>query len=304
MQVKLEREGNPELFEDLQRFIRRHPRAAALFLNPAGFVFLFGWFLSLGILIGWLAILVIAPQVGAAMMTMVITEFTLGREVAIPLGIVALGLPVLIVFGIAFTQDLITTTWFYPLFYVFRRRQRGRRNFWGYFFRKIEADAEARRDFVEKYGAFGLFFFMLIPFAVNGPLIGAIIGKLVGIRTRYILPTVILATATATAMWTLAWVYARPQVEWFVSTFGGQWIAVGLAIIFGVVLLRVTLSFLKDIRNFRRIERRRAEIARRLEAGTVVQVLHAETEAAKKATRPPTATAAQPDKSDASATDA
>lgn len=277
IQVQLEREGDDELFEDLVRFLKRHPSFGRFVLNPAGATFILGWMLSLGILIGWLGIVIIEPAVGANIMVMVIAELVAGREVAIPLGILQLGLPVLIVFGIAFTQDLITTTWFYPLFYTFRRRQRERKTFWGYFFRKMEKQAEEHREKIQKYGAVGLYFFMLIPFAVNGPLIGAIIGKLAGIRTRYILPTVVLATATATGAWTLAWAYFRPQAQWFVDTFGGQWIALGIVLLFVAVLARTVIGFLRDLRAYRRVERRRQEIARRLEAGTVVQVLRAET---------------------------
>ncbi len=276
IQVQVEREGDTQLIEDIVRFLKKHPNFGRFVLNPAGATFILGWFLALGILIGWLGIVIIDPATGANMMLMVITEFIAGREVAIPLGIVQLGLPVLIVFGIAFTQDLVTTTWFYPLFYTFRRRQRSRKTFWGYFFRRMEKQAEEHREKIQKYGAVGLFFFMLIPFAINGPLIGAIIGKLAGIRTRYILPTVVLATATATGGWTLAWAYFRPQAEWFVDAFGGRWIAVGIVVIFVLVIGKTVIGFLRDLRAYKRIERRREEIARRLKAGTVVQVLRAE----------------------------
>jgi uncharacterized membrane protein YcjF (UPF0283 family) len=113
-----------------------------------------------------------------------------------------------------------------------------------------------------------------------------------------------LATATATGLWTLAWMYFRPQVQWFVATFGGDWIVGILAVVFTIVILRVVLSLLKDLRNFRRIERRRAEIARRLQAGTVVQVLHAETEGAKRDTPTQSPKAHQAEAGDSAATDA
>ena len=101
----------------------------------------------------------------------------------------------IIVWGIVVTQDLITTKWVYPLFYLFRRKQTGKQNFFGYFFAKMERNAKKHQPFIEKYGGWGIFLFMLIPFAVNGPLIGAIIGKLAGVRTRNILPAVVGSTA-------------------------------------------------------------------------------------------------------------
>jgi len=163
--------------------------------------------------------------------------------------------------GISFTQDLISTTWIYPAFYLYRKRNVGRENFAGYFFKRMEQKAEEHRAFIERYGAVGLYFFMLIPFAVNGPLIGAIIGKLAGIRTRYILPTVILATATATAAWTIAWYYAADQVSAFVEQYGGGWIAAAMIGAFLLVLSGTFIGFVKDMLQFRREKRARADQA-------------------------------------------
>jgi uncharacterized membrane protein len=292
VQVQLEREGDSQLFEDLERYLRRHPRLTRFLFNPAGFVFLFGWIVSLGILVGWLGILAIDPQTALNLWAMEGTELLFGREVAIPLGLYQYGLPAALVFMVAFMNDLVTTAWLYPAFYAFRKRHRGRRGFWGYFFRRMEQNAARNKEKVEKYGAVGLYLFMLIPFAVNGPLIGAIVGKLAGIRTRFILPTVILATATATAGWTLAWMYFRPQVEWFIARADGPWIAAGIAAVFTLVLAKTVVGFLRDVRSYRRIERRRREIARRLEAGAVTQVLHARDPDAERVEKTPQAAGA------------
>lgn len=273
--VELEREDDSEMFEDLERYLKYHPTLTRFLFNPAGFTFLAGWLLFLGASVGLLGIAIVDPAMGARVVTVIATEVTAGREVAIPVGL-DLGVPVLIVFGIAATQDLVTTSWIYPVFYLFRKRTIGTKGFFGYFFAKMERAAARNKAFVERWGAVGLFFFMLIPFAVNGPLIGAILGKLAGIRTRYILPTVVLATVTGAGIWTVLYRLAQPQVEAFSAKYGGIWVKLAVLAIFLYILLRVAWAFWRDVHTYRRIQARREALAQR---GTIAQTLHAASEA-------------------------
>ncbi|MBI2076907.1 MAG: small multi-drug export protein [Euryarchaeota archaeon] len=238
-EVSLEREGDSEMFEDLARYLKFHPNLARFLFNPAGVTFLFGWLLFTGMTTGWLGI------------------YLLDADAA------GLGLHPLIVFGVVVVQDLITTMWVYPVFYVFRKNQSGKQNFFGYFFAKMERRAQKHQAFIEKWGGWGIFLFMLIPFAVNGPLIGAIIGKLAGVRTRYILPAVVGSTAVSTGYWTLLWHFFRPQTERFVDQFGGPYIAVGVVAIFALLILREVVDFVRDLRHFREIQARRRELLAR-----------------------------------------
>lgn len=260
--VELEDEGDSELFEDLQRYLKYHPKVTRFLFNPAGLTFLVGWLLFIGNMFGLLTVLIIDPKIGAHIFAVMTTEVVAGREVAIPLGL-ELGVPALITWSIAATQDLITTSWVYPLFYLFRKQNLGKENFAGYFFAKMEKSAEKNKEFVERWGALGLFGFMLIPFAVNGPLIGAVLGKLAGIRTRYILPTVVLATITGTSLWTILYLLARPQVEAFTAAYGGDWIKWAMAGLAFLILLRVLWGFWRDAARYRRLRARREERARR-----------------------------------------
>lgn len=261
-EVQLEQDGDSELFEDLARYVKYHPKLSRFLFNTAGFTFLIGTFLFFGMAIGWIGVVLLDRGVAAAMLATLATEMFPGKEVAIPLGL-NLGLPPLIVFGIVFIQDLITTTWVYPLFYLFRKNQAGKQNFFGYFFQKMERSAQRHQKFIERWGAWGIFLFMLIPFAVNGPLIGAILGKLAGIRTRYILPAVVGSTAVTTGYWTILWAYFQPQAETFVDKYGGHWIALGIVLIFALVILKTVLDFWRDVRHFREIQARRRELALR-----------------------------------------
>lgn len=261
-EVQLEEEGDSEMFEDLARYLKFHPGVARFLFNPAGFIFVVGLFLFLGMVIGWVAIFFIEPPTAGKMLATLLVEVFPGKEASIPLGL-ALGLHPVIVFGIVTLMDLITASWVYPLFYVFRRRQAGRQTFSGYLFSKMERNAKRHQRFIERYGGWGIFLFMLVPFAVNGPLIGAIIGKLAGVRTRYILPALAGATSLSTGAWTLLWHYAHDQAERIVSDYGGGWIAAGIAFVFALFILKNAIDFWRDVRHFREIQARRRELIRR-----------------------------------------
>ncbi|HLE47068.1 MAG TPA: small multi-drug export protein [Candidatus Thermoplasmatota archaeon] len=262
-EVSLEREGDSEMFEDLARYLKFHPNLARFLFNPAGVTFLFGWLLFMGMCLGWLAISLLDPDAALRIAATLATEIFPGKEAAVFLGIVGLGLHPLIVFGVVVVQDLITTMWVYPVFYLFRKNQTGRQNFFGYFFAKMERRAKRHQAFIEKWGGWGIFLFMLVPFAVNGPLIGAIIGKLAGVRTRYILPAVVGSTAVSTGYWTLLWHFFRPQTEAFVDKYGGPWIALGVVGVFTLFILKEVIDFVRDVRHFREIQARRREIMAR-----------------------------------------
>lgn len=288
LHVELEREGDSELFDDLQRYLTRHPTLTRFFFNPAGFVFLFGLILSLGMILGWVGIWLVDGAQAGSVAAVAGLEIAAGREVAIPAGLQEYGLPALLVFGISSVQDLVTTTYIYPAFYFFRKHNLGRQNFFGYFFERMAKKAERNKPFIERYGAAGLFLFMLIPFAVNGPLIGAIIGKLAGIRTRYILPTVILSTFTATAAWTALWVYTGPRVEAFTESFGGEkYVSYAMYGIVVIVLLGTVIGFLRDLRRFRRIKAHRERVPPPARHDQTLYAQEAEAPPAAKSEPPP-----------------
>lgn len=262
-EVQLESDGDSEMFEDLERYLKYHPKIARFLFNPAGFTFVFGWILFLGMCMGWIGIYLLDANAALKIAATLGTEVFPGKEAAVFLGIVTLGLHPLIVFGVVFLQDLITTSWVYPLFYVFRKKQRGKQNFFGYFFGKMERDAQKHQAFIEKWGGWGIFLFMLIPFAVNGPLIGAIIGKLAGVRTRYILPAVVGSTAVSTGYWVTLWYFFQDETRHFVDNYGGPYIAVGIVVLFVLFILKTVLDFVRDVRHFRAIQARRNEILAR-----------------------------------------
>jgi len=71
------------------------------------------------------------------------------------------------------------------------------------FVQRMHSAAELRGGVVRKFGIAGLFVFVLAPFWMTGPVVGAIIGFLAGLRARVILAVVLAATYLAIGMWGL-----------------------------------------------------------------------------------------------------
>jgi hypothetical protein len=57
---------------------------------------------------------------------------------------------------------------------------------------------------VRRFGIAGLFLFVFVPFWMTGPVVGAIIGFLIGLRARTNLAVVLSATYVAIAAWALS----------------------------------------------------------------------------------------------------
>jgi uncharacterized membrane protein len=68
---------------------------------------------------------------------------------------------------------------------------------------RMQGTAEARRGTVSKFGVAGLFVFVFIPFWMTGPVVGALIGFLIGLRPWVNLAVVLSATFVAIGVWAL-----------------------------------------------------------------------------------------------------
>jgi len=68
---------------------------------------------------------------------------------------------------------------------------------------RMTASAQSHRAQIQRYGILGLFFFVFTPFWMTGPVIGAIIGFLIGLRTTTNLAVVLSATYVAICVWAL-----------------------------------------------------------------------------------------------------
>jgi uncharacterized membrane protein len=90
----------------------------------------------------------------------------------------------------------------YPLF-VLSTRQLIRLHALQPFIARIHRAAASRGGMVRKFGIAGLFVFVFAPFWMTGPVVGAIIGFLIGLRPWVNLAVVLGATYVAIGVWAL-----------------------------------------------------------------------------------------------------
>ena len=90
----------------------------------------------------------------------------------------------------------------YPLF-VLSTRQLIRLRTLQPFITRIHHAAESRGGMVRKFGIAGLFVFVFAPFWMTGPVVGAIIGFLIGLRPWANLAVVLASTYVAIGVWAL-----------------------------------------------------------------------------------------------------
>ncbi|MEX0959352.1 MAG: small multi-drug export protein [Burkholderiales bacterium] len=68
---------------------------------------------------------------------------------------------------------------------------------------RMQMSAEAKRGTIRKFGIFGLFVFVFMPFWMTGPVAGSLIGFLIGLRPWINVTVVLSATYVAIGVWAL-----------------------------------------------------------------------------------------------------
>lgn len=170
-----------------------------LFKGKEGNIFILGLFLifSLGIFI---IVLYFVDLVFANKITgMVFTNFLVGRVPSLSFGY-ATGLNH---FWVIFTNiytELIMVTILYPLF-VLSIKGIVKVKTLEEFFLEVEKKKIQHKDKFDKYGIFGLFIFVFIPFWMTGPIVGSMIGYLIGMKHYSIIFTVFIATIISITLW-------------------------------------------------------------------------------------------------------
>lgn len=142
----------------------------------------------------------VQPDAGRALWKMWFVEMFAGREAGIPFAIGHVN--TLLVAQVSAMQDIAMAGVVYPGFLYLLARYRHRDNLVMRKLRRIEAQARSNRHFVDRWGPLGVFAFMMVPFLVNGPLLGAAMGRLSGIPTRFLILPVVLATVLCSVLWT------------------------------------------------------------------------------------------------------
>lgn len=178
--------------------------------------------------VGWL----VEPELTAVFAAMTGLNLTVGRAAGMSFGYASgLGHPVVISSNVL--VETIQVLVVYPLFVLswnnlvdVRRMRR--------FLVSMRQSAEANQSRVSRYGILGLFAFVFLPFWMTGPVVGAIIGYLIGLKARHTLPTVLLATYFAVAIWA---VFFERMTE--LTARYGRYAAFGTVLLVGAAAIAV-----------------------------------------------------------------
>jgi uncharacterized membrane protein len=173
----------------------------SLMRSSEGRLLLLGVGLTLGY-IAWLVImLLVYPDWAQIIVGMTATNIMFGRAASMAFGY-SLGLGHATVISVCIVVETIAVLICYPLFVFswrhllhFKRLKR--------FFERIHRSAETHKDIVQKYGLIGLFIFVWLPFWMTGPVVGCVIGFLLGLRTWQNITVVLAGTYVAIAGWAL-----------------------------------------------------------------------------------------------------
>jgi len=90
------------------------------------------------------------------------------------------------------TQDIAMFLLIFPIFVRFYERVARDRAI-DRLFRSLAKAAESHQKALQGYGALGLFLFVFFPISGTGTLVGSVVGYLIGLKMRIVLPVVITA---------------------------------------------------------------------------------------------------------------
>lgn len=140
-------------------------------------------------------------SVSSKLATMLFTNLFIGRVPAISFGY-ASNLSHLQVITFNILAEMILVTLIYSLF-VFSFEGVLKIKRLEEFFSKVQKKKEQHNDAFVKYGRLGLFIFVFIPFWMTGPIVGSIIGFLIGMKHFTVIFIVFLATIISMTLWGL-----------------------------------------------------------------------------------------------------
>jgi hypothetical protein len=173
------------------------------------------------------------------------TLFAAGKEAGIPTGIAAGGNPWLVGWFL-FVTDSAAVLFAYPFIHMaFDGVKQSRRGF-GSFVRSAQMRADKHRKKIDRYGPWGLFTYLIIPFAFNSPLLGIAVGRVTGLRPGQIVTAVFGAIATTALGWTVLYSFVfREELKW------PWWLPLSFSLL--VTALAFTLGFVSHRKEKKRL---------------------------------------------------
>ena len=170
-----------------------------LLTSPEGRILLIGVALAF-IYTLWLVInLINSPEESQILIGMTGVNIMFGRATAMLYGY-SQELGHATVIPVCIIVETILVLLFYPLF-VFSWRHLLIIKWLKNTFERVQRAAENHMDKVQRYGIIGLFVFVWLPFWMTGPVVGCVIGFLIGLKARLNIPVVLTGTSVAILGW-------------------------------------------------------------------------------------------------------
>ncbi|MBT5324094.1 MAG: small multi-drug export protein [Campylobacteraceae bacterium] len=170
---------------------------------------LFAFFLILMVSISF-----IDTKLAGYISSMALTNILIGRVPSISLG-TSLDLDILTVVFTIFTTEAILSLFFYTLFLYSLRNIKLFESLSNQVI-KLHNTASQYKEYIDKYGMFGLLFFVFMPFWMTGPVVGIIIGDLMNFSLVKNITIVAIGTFVAIFCWAVMIKYFIEYIQVFI----------------------------------------------------------------------------------------
>ena len=171
-----------------------------LLKSQEGKILLFGLLLFFSYSISIISVYLFSVEDANSLVVMTVTNFFFGRAAGISYGYTAEFSDEVIILA-NMIIEFVTVMIIYPLF-VLSWKKSVRIEMLRSFFTNVKLQRRKYKSFFQKYGKYGLFIFVWFPFWLTGPVIGSIIGFLIGIKHYTTMTIVLLGTSLAIVIWT------------------------------------------------------------------------------------------------------
>lgn len=209
-------------------------RRLALLGSDEGRILLVGLVLWICYFLGILLSGFLHPGIYKLLSAITVSHILIGRVAGISVGF-AMDASVLTVVAVNMLIEALLVLTIYPLFIMSWNKLHDIGRFEGWI-SQARASAERYRPKIEKYGIIGLFLFVWFPFWMTGPVVGSMIGYLIGFRHRVTLAVVLAGTLIAITCWAF---FLDTMQEWALSLHPeASWLVAAL------VVLLVTVGFI------------------------------------------------------------
>jgi len=210
---------------------QRNQLKATLLTNSEGRLLLIGVAVAFTYTVWLLAKLFLAPEEFQVLVGITATAIIFGRAAGMAFGY-SIGMGHGTVITVCIIIETIQVLVFYPLF-VFSWRHLLVINRLKNIFERMQRAAEKHKGKVQRYGVIGLFAFVWFPFWMTGPVVGSVIGFLLGLRA-WVNMTVVLA---GTYVAIFCWAFFLHRLHKQVAAYSSYASLILMAVLISIILL-------------------------------------------------------------------